>query len=44
MNIPAIYYDPVQKLIPVYEESEGIMFSSGKDDLLSKLNNIFPSK
>jgi hypothetical protein len=38
MNVPAIYYDPVQKLIPVYEESEGIVFLSGRDNLISELS------
>jgi polysaccharide biosynthesis PFTS motif protein len=44
MNIPSIFFDPVEELVPVYEEAKNITFVSGKDNLLSKLNDLFPSE
>jgi polysaccharide biosynthesis PFTS motif protein len=40
VGIPAIFFDPTEELIPIYEESEGIEFASGKDDLASKLSYL----
>jgi polysaccharide biosynthesis PFTS motif protein len=40
MGIPSIYFDPVKELIPVYEETKGITFSSGASNLLRDMNVV----
>jgi len=39
MNIPAIYFDPTQNLVPIYECADEISFASGKNELEDKLYN-----
>ena len=34
IGVPSIFFDTTEKLIPVYEEADNIMFSSGKESLL----------
>jgi len=43
IGVPSIFFDTTEKLIPVYEEADNIMFSSGKESLfkdVKKLLNI----
>jgi polysaccharide biosynthesis PFTS motif protein len=40
LNTPAIYFDPNQNVIPIYEETKKITFASGKDDLKEKLKTL----
>jgi hypothetical protein len=41
LNVPSIYFDPNQEIIPIYEETNNIAFASGKDDLKEKLRILF---
>jgi len=41
LNVPSIYFDPNQEVIPIYEETNNIAFASGKDDLKEKLRILF---
>ena len=43
LGVPSIYFDPTKKLIPGYEETDNILFASGKNDLHNKIFKILNS-
>ncbi len=44
LGTPSVFYDPTEKLLPVYEESKGIEFISGKEELESGLGRLLHEK
>jgi polysaccharide biosynthesis PFTS motif protein len=40
IGVPAVYFDPIKNLIPIYERTKKISFASGRDELKIKLDKI----
>jgi polysaccharide biosynthesis PFTS motif protein len=44
MSKPAIYYDPNEELVPEYEKSSNISFTSSKENLINEIKTLIKNK
>lgn len=44
MGVPAVYYDPTEELLPIYEAGENVYFASGRSQLQKVVSGLLRSR